>query len=60
MQPDHLLQHDTMFLAVDCHIRFTAKLYSIAGADICFKYQLSGEDLNALISLTASAGPLDV
>ena len=49
-----------MFFAVDCHIRFAAKLSSIADADIYFKCQLAEEDLNALITLTASVGPLDL
>ncbi|KAK8692406.1 hypothetical protein V6N13_075866 [Hibiscus sabdariffa] len=48
---------DTKILAVDRNIKFSAivaKLSSLYGGDyeICFKYQLPGEDLDALISVT--------
>ncbi|OIW04329.1 hypothetical protein TanjilG_32521 [Lupinus angustifolius] len=47
---------DTKILAVDRNINFSAfmsKLSSLANnANICFKYQLPGEDLDALISVT--------
>lgn len=50
---------ETKILAVDRSIRFQAiiaKLASLYGAnsldEICFKYQLPGEDLDALISVT--------
>lgn len=46
---------DTKILAVDRTIKFpafVAKLSSICDADVCFKYQLPGEDLDALISVT--------
>ncbi|PKU62633.1 uncharacterized protein LOC110112842 [Dendrobium catenatum] len=50
---------ETKILAVDRSIRFPAiiaKLSSLYGAnspdEICFKYQLPGEDLDALISVT--------
>ncbi|XP_057973593.1 uncharacterized protein LOC131161682 [Malania oleifera] len=46
---------DTKILAVDRSIRlsdFISKLSSLYGADVCFKYQLPGEDLDALISVT--------
>ncbi|KAL1308726.1 hypothetical protein HN51_050721 [Arachis hypogaea] len=46
---------DTKIVAVDRHVKFSAlvsKLCSIANADVCFKYQLPGEDLDALISVT--------
>ncbi|KAJ4823724.1 hypothetical protein Tsubulata_044046 [Turnera subulata] len=48
---------DTKILAVDRHIKFAAfmsKLASLSGAasDVCVKYQLPGEDLDALISVT--------
>ncbi|KAJ4963731.1 hypothetical protein NE237_023670 [Protea cynaroides] len=46
---------DTKILAVDRSIRFSgiiSKLSSLCDADVCFKYQLPGEDLDALISVT--------
>ncbi|KAG5612836.1 hypothetical protein H5410_024117 [Solanum commersonii] len=46
---------ETKILSVDRNIRFSnlvAKLSSISDCDICFKYQLPGEDLDALISVT--------
>ncbi|KAF3960675.1 hypothetical protein CMV_014629 [Castanea mollissima] len=47
---------ETKILAVDRSIKFSAiksKLSSICNdADLCFKYQLPGEDLDALISVT--------
>ena len=47
---------ETKILTVDRTIKFTAiksKLSSICSdADVCFKYQLPGEDLDALISVT--------
>ncbi|XVE55651.1 hypothetical protein DITRI_Ditri03aG0175700 [Diplodiscus trichospermus] len=48
---------DTKILAVDRNIKFSAilaKLSSLCGGDseVCFKYQLPGEDLDALISVT--------
>lgn len=47
---------ETKILAVDRSIKFNAiksKLSSICNdADLCFKYQLPGEDLDALISVT--------
>ncbi|KAK4274209.1 hypothetical protein QN277_017471 [Acacia crassicarpa] len=46
---------DTKILAVDRNIKFSAlmsKLSSLCDADVCFKYQLPGEDLDALISVT--------
>ncbi|KAJ8762593.1 hypothetical protein K2173_008032 [Erythroxylum novogranatense] len=47
---------DTKILAVDRSIRFSTmmnKLTSLCGdSDVCFKYQLPGEDLDALISVT--------
>ncbi|KAE9596000.1 putative PB1 domain-containing protein [Lupinus albus] len=47
---------DTKILAVDRNIKFDSfmfKLSSLANnANICFKYQLPGEDLDALISVT--------
>ncbi|KAF6147361.1 hypothetical protein GIB67_003259 [Kingdonia uniflora] len=46
---------DTKILAVDRNVRFTAvvaKLSAISDSDVCFKYQLPGEDLDALISVT--------
>ncbi|XVF36542.1 hypothetical protein REPUB_Repub19eG0066700 [Reevesia pubescens] len=48
---------DTKILAVDRNIKFSAimaKLSSMYGGDseVCFKYQLPGEDLDALISVT--------
>ncbi|EOY15547.1 hypothetical protein QUC31_000594 [Theobroma cacao] len=48
---------DTKILAVDRNIKFSAimaKLSSQYGgdSDVCFKYQLPGEDLDALISVT--------
>ncbi|XP_022765939.1 uncharacterized protein LOC111310808 [Durio zibethinus] len=48
---------DTKILAVDRNIKFSAimaKLSSLYGGDseVCFKYQLPGEDLDALISVS--------
>ncbi|KAH1065453.1 hypothetical protein J1N35_030440 [Gossypium stocksii] len=48
---------DTKILVVDRNIKFSAimaKLSSLYGgdSDVCFKYQLPGEDLDALISVT--------
>ncbi|KAK5832571.1 uncharacterized protein LOC108449925 [Gossypium arboreum] len=48
---------DTKILAVDRNIKFSAmiaKLSSLCGGDseVCFKYQLPGEDLDALITVT--------
>ncbi|KAJ7965858.1 Octicosapeptide/Phox/Bem1p domain-containing protein [Quillaja saponaria] len=46
---------DTKILSVDRNIKFSAvisKLSSLCEADVCFKYQLPGEDLDALISVT--------
>ncbi|XAR52993.1 hypothetical protein NMG60_11021352 [Bertholletia excelsa] len=46
---------ETKILSVDRNIKFTAfiaKLSALCEADICFKYQLPGEDLDALISVT--------
>ncbi|CAL0307790.1 unnamed protein product [Lupinus luteus] len=47
---------DTKILAVDRNIKYSAfvtKVSSLANnANICFKYQLPGEDLDALISVT--------
>ncbi|KAF5740122.1 putative Xin actin-binding repeat-containing protein 1 [Tripterygium wilfordii] len=47
---------DTKILSVDRNIKFSAimaKLSSICNDnDVCFKYQLPGEDLDALISVT--------
>ncbi|XP_060199128.1 uncharacterized protein LOC132627672 [Lycium barbarum] len=46
---------DTKILSVDRTIRFSNlvnKLSSITDYDVCFKYQLPGEDLDALISVT--------
>ncbi|KAK4352279.1 hypothetical protein RND71_027797 [Anisodus tanguticus] len=46
---------ETKILSVDRNIRFSnlvSKLSSISDCDICFKYQLPGEDLDALISVT--------
>lgn len=47
---------DTKILTADRNIKFAAfisKLSSLCGdADVCFKYQLPGEDLDALISVT--------
>ncbi|KAG9440062.1 hypothetical protein H6P81_020227 [Aristolochia fimbriata] len=46
---------DTKILAVDRSIKFSgimAKLSAICDVDVCFKYQLPGEDLDALISVT--------
>lgn len=46
---------DTKILAVDRNIRFSSllhKLNSISDTEVCFKYQLPGEDLDALISVT--------
>ncbi|XWS14873.1 hypothetical protein CRYUN_Cryun35bG0046400 [Craigia yunnanensis] len=48
---------DTKILAVDCNIKFSAimaKLTSLYGGDseVCLKYQLPGEDLDSLISVT--------
>ena len=55
---DNLLAYiggDTKILAVDRNIKFSAimaKLSSLCNDDVCFKYQLPGEDLDALISVT--------
>lgn len=46
---------ETKILSVDRSIKFTglvAKLAALCDADVCFKYQLPGEDLDALISVT--------
>lgn len=46
---------ETKILSVDRNIRFSsllAKLSSLSDSDVCFKYQLPGEDLDALISVT--------
>ncbi|KAA8536338.1 hypothetical protein F0562_028816 [Nyssa sinensis] len=46
---------ETKILAVDRNIKFSAivsKLSALCDADVCFKYQLPGEDLDALISVT--------
>lgn len=46
---------ETKILSVDRNIRFSnlvAKLSSLSDTDVCFKYQLPGEDLDALISVT--------
>ncbi|KAL5559905.1 hypothetical protein UlMin_036116 [Ulmus minor] len=46
---------DTKILAVDRNIKlsaFLSKLASICDSEVCFKYQLPGEDLDALISVT--------
>ncbi|XP_068654646.1 uncharacterized protein [Aristolochia californica] len=46
---------DTKILAVDRNIKFSsimAKLSALCDAEVCFKYQLPGEDLDALISVT--------
>nr|GLL48162.1 uncharacterized protein LOC109170569 [Ipomoea trifida] len=46
---------DTKILSVDRNIRFSSfmsKLSTLYEADVCFKYQLPGEDLDALISVT--------
>ncbi|XP_068657510.1 uncharacterized protein [Aristolochia californica] len=46
---------DTKILAADRNIKFAgimAKLSAICDAEVCFKYQLPGEDLDALISVT--------
>jgi len=46
---------DTKILAVDRSIKFSsllAKLAAVSDVDVCFKYQLPGEDLDALISVT--------
>ncbi|KAM7479062.1 hypothetical protein LguiA_027275 [Lonicera macranthoides] len=46
---------ETKILAVDHNIKFSslaAKLSAICDTDACFKYQLPGEDLDALISVT--------
>ncbi|KAM7518474.1 hypothetical protein LguiB_017436 [Lonicera macranthoides] len=46
---------ETKILAVDRNIRFSAfiaKLSSLCEEEVCFKYQLPGEDLDALISVT--------
>ncbi|KAK6940287.1 PB1 domain [Dillenia turbinata] len=56
---DHQLAYvggDTKIVSVDRNIRFSAimpKLSSLCdSSDLCFKYQLPGEDLDALISVT--------
>ncbi|KAM7279148.1 hypothetical protein ACFE04_006282 [Oxalis oulophora] len=49
---------DTKILAVDRNIKFTAIMAKLSSlccydeSDMCFKYQLPGEDLDALISVT--------
>ncbi|OIT04652.1 PREDICTED: uncharacterized protein LOC109223506 [Nicotiana attenuata] len=46
---------ETKILSVDRNIRFSnliTKLSSISDCEVCFKYQLPGEDLDALISVT--------
>ncbi|KAK3021472.1 hypothetical protein RJ639_047644 [Escallonia herrerae] len=46
---------DTKILAVERNVRFSAfisKLSALSDSDVCFKYQLPGEDLDALISVT--------
>ncbi|KAK9286466.1 hypothetical protein L1049_014863 [Liquidambar formosana] len=46
---------ETKILAVDRTIKFSgfiSKLYALCDAEVCFKYQLPGEDLDALISVT--------
>ncbi|KAD4179200.1 hypothetical protein E3N88_27791 [Mikania micrantha] len=46
---------ETKILAVDRSIKFSvliSKLAAMYDADVCFKYQLPGEDLDALISVT--------
>ncbi|KAI3707948.1 hypothetical protein L2E82_36892 [Cichorium intybus] len=46
---------ETKILAVDRSIKFSVllgKLTALYDADVCFKYQLPGEDLDALISVT--------
>ncbi|KAL4555251.1 hypothetical protein LXL04_037864 [Taraxacum kok-saghyz] len=46
---------ETKILSVDRSIKFTAliaKLAALCDADVCFKYQLSVKDLDALISVT--------
>ena len=46
---------DTKILTVDRNIKFSAimaKLSSLCNDEFCFKYQLPGEDLDALISVT--------
>lgn len=46
---------ETKILAVDRSIRFSSiisKLSSFCDNEVCFKYQLPGEDLDALISVT--------
>lgn len=47
---------DTKILTVDRSIRFQAMMSKLSAlvdsSDICFKYQLPGEDLDALISVT--------
>ncbi|KAK1439983.1 hypothetical protein QVD17_05808 [Tagetes erecta] len=46
---------ETKILAVDRSVNFTtliAKLSALCDRDVCFKYQLPGEDLDALISVT--------
>ncbi|KAL0559807.1 hypothetical protein IC582_000184 [Cucumis melo] len=55
---DNLLSYvggDTKIFAVDRSIKFAsmiAKLSSLCDTDVTFKYQLPGEDLDALISVT--------
>ncbi|KAF5951192.1 hypothetical protein HYC85_009136 [Camellia sinensis] len=55
---DNLLSYiggETKILAVDRNIKFAGligKLSVLCDADVCFKYQLPGEDLDALISVT--------
>ncbi|KAK6916235.1 PB1 domain [Dillenia turbinata] len=55
---DHQLSYvggETKILAVDRTIKFsslTNKLNQLCESEVCFKYQLPGEDLDALISVT--------
>lgn len=46
---------ETKILAVDRFVKFAvviSKLTTLCDGDVCFKYQLPGEDLDALISVT--------
>ncbi|GMI90624.1 hypothetical protein like AT5G64430 [Hibiscus trionum] len=46
---------DTKILAVDRNVKFSAimaKLSTFGDSEVCFKYQLPGEDLDALITVT--------
>ncbi|GFZ10089.1 octicosapeptide/Phox/Bem1p family protein [Actinidia rufa] len=55
---DNLLSYvggDTKILAVDRSVRFrafVAKLSALCDSEVCFRYQLPGENLDALISVT--------